>query len=386
MQIADGIHARSFHGRSGGAEHFITVDCPSDLGFEDQVALVEAHYDTARRKLNLPPGSAVFRRLFLSDTANQVSRMANSRLLDDDEGPVAVSVVRQPPLSGAKLALMAYHVEGGAPMAKTRLSPNHIIIDKNGLAHLWSTRLCAKTSRPEDMSATAQTKTVLNSVIDELGRHGGNLRDNCHRTWIYLKNVDLFYRDMVRARTDLFTQHGLTADSHYIASTGIEGACSHQYDVVSLDAYSLLGGHPDQVSFLNAFEHMCATKDYEVTFERATRLAYADRAHIFVSGTASIDHEGKVLHLGDVIAQTDRALENVEALLVSADAGLDDMMHWIVYLRDIADRDRVAAHLAKRLPGQPVVLVQGAVCRPEWLVEIEGVAVAPADHPHLPGY
>ena len=76
---------------------------------------------------------------------------------------------------------------------------------------------------------------------------------------------------MVEARTELFARHGLTRETHYLASTGIEGSCSHRYDTVLMDAYSILGLAPQQVSYLNDFDRLCATKDYNVTFERGTR-------------------------------------------------------------------------------------------------------------------
>jgi hypothetical protein len=31
-------------------------------------------------------------------------------------------------------------------------------------------------------------------------------------------------------------------------------------------------------------------------------------------------------------------------------------------------------------------MVRGAVCRPEWLVEVEGIAIAPHDAPALPHF
>ena len=140
------------------------------------------------------------------------------------------------------------------------------------------------------------------------------------RTWIYVKDVDFFYQDLVTARTALFEQHGLTRDTHYIASTGIEGACSHRYDTVLMDAYSILGLKPEQVSYLNDFDRLCATKDYDVTFERGTRIAYSDRAHHFISGTASIDATGVVVHPGDVRRQLERTVLNVDSLLRSGGA------------------------------------------------------------------
>jgi enamine deaminase RidA (YjgF/YER057c/UK114 family) len=206
------------------------------------------------------------------------------------------------------------------------------------------------------------------------------------RTWIYLKDVDVFYRDMVESRSALFARHGLSSDTHYIASTGIEGACAHRHDLVALDAYSILGLAPEQTSYLNDFDFLCATKDYNVTFERGTRIAYADRAHCFISGTASIDRAGNVLNPGDVLRQLERALCNVDALLRSAAADLGDIMQFTVYLRDRTDFACVDGYLRERFPALPIAIVQGAVCRPEWLVEVEGIAISAHDAPALPTF
>jgi enamine deaminase RidA (YjgF/YER057c/UK114 family) len=153
-----------------------------------------------------------------------------------------------------------------------------------------------------------------------------------------------------------------------------------------MDAYSIIGLAPQQVSYLNDFDRLCATKDYHVTFERGTRIAYADRAHHFISGTASIDASGTVVHPGDVRRQLIRALDNVAALLRSGGADLADMTHFIVYLRDPSDHAVVEACFAERFPGVPRLILRGAVCRPEWLVEVEGIAIAPHDAPLLPAF
>ncbi|MDE2008182.1 MAG: hypothetical protein KGI51_16550, partial [Rhodospirillales bacterium] len=182
----------------------------------------------------------------------------------------------------------------------------------------------------------------------------------------------------------LFAEQGLTRDTHYIASTGIEGACADRYDVVAMDAYSALDIEPRQIAYLNDFDRLCATKDYNVTFERATRIDYADRSQILISGTASIDNAGRILHEGDVLAQLDRAIENIEGLLRAGGTDLAALTHLLVYLRDPADAARIGAALRARFPGLPMLVVQGAVCRPGWLVELEGSAIAPACRPDLP--
>ena len=381
-----GMSSRSFSGASGSVEHFITVESSPELSFAEQLHLVERRYAAAQRALGLEPASAVFRRIFVSDVLNQAAAVRASRLYDaPEDGPVAVSIVQQPPLPGAKVALFAYHVAGGSALAKRRLAPHHVMVEKGGLRHLWSTGLCAGADASPH-SAAGQTRGIFADLIETLGDAGGTLAEHCVRTWIYLKDVDVFYQDMVESRGELFKRHGLTARTHYIASTGIEGACAHRYDLVAMDAYSVLGLAPEQVSYLNDFERLCATRDYGVTFERGTRIAYADRAHHFISGTASIDKTGAVVHRGDVLRQLDHALGNVDALLDAGDAELGDMMHLTVYLRDPADYPRVARYLESCLAGLPTLIVEGAVCRPDWLIEVEGVAAVAADEPALPAF
>jgi enamine deaminase RidA (YjgF/YER057c/UK114 family) len=386
MHGANGLACRSFRGPSGDAEHYIAIEAPAGLGLPRQLDAIAERYAEATQGLRLSPETAIFRRLYLSDAANQGSQAMESSLFQEPlDSPVAVSLVQQPPLSGAKIAMLAYHIESEGTVGKHRLAPSHLLVEKNGLGHLWSTRLCAGNTA-EPTSAAEQTTGLFDDLVSTLGDSGATLAGSCMRTWIYVKDVDVFYRDMVSARASLFARHGLTRDTHYIASTGIEGACAHRYDLVLMDAYSIVGLQPEQVTYLNDFDRLCATKDYNVTFERGTRIAYADRAHLFISGTASIDHAGRVLHAGDVARQLERALGNVESLLRAGGAELDDMTHFVIYLRDASDRPVVDAYFAERFPGIPRLVVRGAVCRPEWLVEVEGIATVAHAGADLPAF
>ena len=67
--------------------------------------------------------------------------------------------------------------------------------------------------------------------------------------------------------------------------------------------------------------------------------------------------------------------ENVDALLREGGATMDDVMSIIVYLRDTADYAAVRDMFARRWPDIPAVITLAPVCRPEWLVEMECVAV-----------
>ena len=380
------ITIKSFAGATGGAEHYITVEPSDDGDFASQLDSVTQRYAAILRERGLSPESAIFRRILVSDILNQAEAVNASRLVDDPAaGPVAVSLVQQPPLPGHKIALLAYHVDGDASLTKRLLSPQQLAVDKAGLRHLWSTGLRSGRTEP-GVSSLEETTTVFRQLIDTLHQQDGTLAANCVRTWLYIKGVDVFYQDVVDSRTGLFDRYGLTRDTHYIASTAIEGSGGDRYEVVAMDAYSVLGMVPEQVSYLNDFDLLCATHDYNVTFERGTRIGYADRAHHFISGTASIDRFGEVVHRGDVLRQLNRALENVEGLLRSGGATLADLMHLTVYLRDSTDFGRVRDCLHERCGGLPTLVVQAPVCRPDWLVEVEGIAVARNAEPSLPGF
>ena len=119
----DGVTYRSFHGENGDEEYNIVVAPPAHLAFEEQIKYVQAAYAEVTKSLGLEPETAIFRRLFLSDVMNQAALVRNSELVDDHgENPVAISIVQQPPLTGAKIALLAYHIaqRGSFPRSASR--------------------------------------------------------------------------------------------------------------------------------------------------------------------------------------------------------------------------------------------------------------------------
>ena len=369
------VEHRCFSGMHAEAEHFIVITAPGNITFKEQIEYIEANYESKARALGLTPQSAVFRRIFLSDALNQIELVSQSKLVrDPQDSPVAVSTIQQTPMSSAKIILLAYHIESKKPLEKQRLSPSHVLVRKNGLGHLWSTNLRAQDSG-KPLSVSEQTRNIFEGLICGLSTAGGDLYNNCVRTWVYVRDIDIFYQEMVNERRALFFEQGLNGDTHFIASTGIEGTGAYLKDKVLMDAYSILGLQEGQISYLNDFGMLCSANKYNVTFERGTRVSYADRAHYFISGTASVDKEGNTLHLGNILKQLDRTLENMSSLLKAGKASLTDMMYMIVYLRDLSDFDCVKERLGKLLPLVPMIFVRAAVCRPEWLIEIEGVAI-----------
>ncbi len=377
---------RTFTSQSGPDEYFLALEGLAGAGrFEAQVEHLAAQYRDLLAARGLAPTTAVFHRVFVSDSLNQHETKALAAFRDIDGSPVACSFIQQPPLSGGKIALLAYHIADPA-MRKVRLDPHHVLVERGGARYLWSTGLASPATSAVTIAADAQTRDVFGQLQRQLTQCGAALAPHCQRTWLFAKDVDVFYEGMVRARTALFAASGLTPETHYISSTGIEGAGAHPFAVITMDAYSCLDITPAQVSYLHSDDMLCRTDRYQVTFERGTCLDYADRRHLLISGTASIDADGQTLHEGDVMRQCDRALDNVAALLASRGAGLADLQYVIVYLRDASDYDQIRRRLSNVCNHVPMVIVQGAVCRPAWLIEIEGVAMVGNNDPSLPRF
>ena len=316
----------------------------------------------AELKSSLGEGATiVFERYFLSDIANQYESIESYH-----DGIAATSLIKQEPLDGSKVALLVYFQIG---TEVTRIG-NTTKTFHNGYTHLWTTNLQEK-----DGDSYLQTHKLLADYEQSLKEQGASIANNCLRTWFFVRDVDSNYAGLVKGRREFFTHIGLTPETHYIASTGIDGSPMVGSAKVQLEAISTKGIADEQVVHLKALTHLNPTYEYGVTFERGTSVQYGDRKHLWISGTASINNKGEILHEKDVTKQTKRMWENVEALLKEGDATFDDVMYMIVYLRDIADYATVEALYKERFPNKPKVFVHAPVCRPGWLIEMECEAI-----------
>lgn len=382
------VHVSSFTGDSGTRECHIMVR-PTEgerLGFERQLEDLLSAYRHVLDVLHLPPQTAVLRRFFCSDLNNQTSAlesfpMANPRKPDV---PCAISWIGQPPAPPAKAALWAYHIEDPRGELDKIQEGASLALRRGNHVHRWTVGLTSAgtgCASPEADSSGTQTQGILEQYNEMLRSHSMTMADHVVRTWFYLRNIDVNYKGMAAARREFFARNGLTPQTHFIASTGIEGASADPKALVGLDAYSISGLAPGQVEFINAADHLCPTHLYGVTFERAASVAWRDRKHVIVSGTASIDNQGNILHPGDVSRQLDRTIENLGALLKQAGAGFNDVGMFLVYLRDPADHAFVWRRMREHFSQIPFEILTAPVCRPGWLIEIEGLATIPSSLP-----
>lgn len=288
----------------------------------------------------------VFKRWFLSDAACQAD-------LIPDQDTCATSVIQQPPMDGSKAVLWVWLMKD--------VSDRYTYSFKGNLLS-------------DEKDSYGQMRNIFEDYSESLKENGLNVAEHCARTWIYVRDVDVNYAGIVKARKELFEDWGLKADTHYLASTGINGLTKDYRHLVSMDTYTVTGLEQNQIQYLHALDNLSPTHIYGVTFERGTALRFEDRTQILISGTASIDKDGQIVAPGDITRQTERTFENINVLLAEAGAGFSDIAQMIVYIRDTADYRKVESYISEHFPAVPKVITWAPVCRPGWLVEVECIA------------
>ena len=341
------------------------------LTYAQQLEAVLNAYDALRTQF--AGTQAVFKRYFLSDAANQADD-----IIAADLSLCAKSIIQQAPIDGTKVALWVYLMSG----VETQLNKSGLYEVRHGeFRHLYN-------ASAHNLAANSeyQMRLLFNEYVMQLAEEGCKLSENCIRTWLFVNDIDLNYGGVVRARNQVFFTQGLTVHTHFIASTGIGGRQQDPNVLSQMDNYAIAGIRQEQIHYLYAPTHLNRTSDYGVSFERGTYIDYADRRHVFISGTASINNKGEIMYPKDIEQQTRRMWENVEALLKEAECSYEDVTEMVVYLRDIADYDIVRSLYEERFPDKPVVIVHAAVCRPGWLVEMECMAVKAQAKPEFPEF
>jgi 2-iminobutanoate/2-iminopropanoate deaminase len=118
------------------------------------------------------------------------------------------------------------------------------------------------------------------------------------------------------------------------------------------------------------------------SFSRGIAIDLGDLTILLISGTASIDEQGRSIHSGDLRAQTRRTFSNITGLLASEGATWHDVVRTSCYLRDIErdyeafNEERTAFYSKLGLDPLPASTgIQAILCRPELLVEIEAIAI-----------
>lgn len=103
---------------------------------------------------------------------------------------------------------------------------------------------------------------------------------------------------------------------------------------------------------------------------------------IYVGGQNAVDNNGNLVGKNDIGAQTEKALRNLETALKAGGAELHNVIKWNVYI--VAGQSVQIGFAAfqkvwGQRPNPPVItgIFVAALAHPDFLVEIDAVAVVP---------
>jgi enamine deaminase RidA (YjgF/YER057c/UK114 family) len=367
----------------------------------------------------VPPMIVTVQTVFLRDAGQQAECEQIFKAFYGAAGPVTNFVV-QPPCCGAALALEAWAI-GGESVRVEHYGPQTLALSYDHVRWVY----CA------GMRPAASVSGIYHQTLDVLGQmrsalvQAGSSYEKVVRTWLYLGGITepeggaQRYQELNRARADFYRDidfygslraplpsaecgmrsaecgahsEPLPSDGRggaqraFPASTGIGMAglglvtsClaleTNRSDIALVPLEN-----PHQTPAY-AYHHRYSNQSPK--FSRAMALLLGDYVTTWISGTASIvDSESQ--HPSDVERQTEQTLDNIERLIAPenfaahklkrAGASLQDVAKIRVYLKREADMPKCRAICERRLPGVPAIYAVADVCRPELLVEIEGIA------------
>jgi len=226
----------------------------------------------------------------------------------------------------------------------------------------------ATISRPE------QTQSIFGQMEAVLAR-GGMAFSDVLRTWFYNDNILGWYREFNGVRTKFF-QEKKVFDGLLPASTGVAGRNALGAALLS----GLIAVKSDDES-VRAFEVasplQSSATNYGSSFSRAVELEVPDLRRLYISGTASIDAQGKTIFLGDCAAQVRQTMEIVQAILQSREMDWGDVTRSLVYFKRGADAPLFEKYRQENgVPPFPAIVVENDICREDLLFEIEVDALA----------
>jgi len=223
-------------------------------------------------------------------------------------------------------------------------------------------------------SRAQQTQSILDQMEAVL-RSGGMAFSDVLRTWFYNDDILGWYREFNVVRTKFF-QERKVFEGLLPASTGVAGR--------NMPGAALLSGLiaiKSEDENVRAFEVpsplQSPAPQYGSSFSRAVELELPDLRRLFISGTASIDEQGRSIFIGDPMAQVRQTMEVVQAILRSREMDWGDVTRSLVYFKRAADAPLFERYRQEHgVPSFPAIIVANDICREELLFEIEVDAVA----------
>jgi len=344
-------------------------------------------------------GYGIMQTVFLDDPGQ---KQLVRKILSDFYGPnhPATTYVRQKPCDDRAIAIELYAVAPRQKDDSTFSIKYHddkvTLLQHDGFQWLYLGDILPDEAPVGAYDRSASAFAKLGDLLEQRGFQPEQIA----RTWLYQGLLVLpegdtqRYKELNRARTDFFEgikflRQTLPEDYQgptvYPASTGI-GTDDVDLVIAAVafktdreDVITVPLENPNQTS---AFDYGAVYSPQSPKFARAMGMLLGGSLKIFVSGTAGItDSESRFID--DPVGQTELTLDNIAALISGENLqkhGIDgfapvlaDLAIARVYVKRIDDYDVIRSVCERRCPNTPILYTIADVCRPELLVEIEGI-------------
>ena len=367
-------------------ELYCCVRPQRDLGtFAEQVNSVYEQLLALLALQGLSPRDLITERLFCGDIGRQYRELAEIRSrfyqgsgMSGTELPATSFLEQSPCQSGRLFELQAYALQTHdgyglevCVIPGLRAPSSGKLVRTPGYTQLYLQNLVG-TPEAELADFTDQCRSMFEQMAVHLHELGAPL-SQLVRTWIYLKDMERDYDALNAVRNRTFKEWKI---ARLPASTGIQGGTYPPSWRCAADLYAVWGDARLEIEAMSA-DTLNEAPAYGSAFSRGLKVVRQDRTILYVSGTASIDTRGEVVHVDNIEGQVHRMLTNVESLLSAQGAGFVDAVTVVTYLKCPAYLQAFARVCAARGMPQdmPNSVVVADVCRPEWLCEIELTAV-----------
>lgn len=272
-----------------------------------------------------------------------------------------------------KIAGVQIYAIAGVPVKSIKL--------KNSLVgHIFeddSAKFCYLTNiHPDDTTKSQENQTLRVFEKIETGLLFVDMAmTDIVRTWFFNQNILEWYKEFNKVRSDIYRKKKIF-DNFLPASTGIGG--NNPYDAALVANVVAIKSHNHNVSVKEIPSPLqCPAYDYKSSFSRAAALTLAGYQQLYISGTASIDPNGKTAHVGNTAGQIELTFNVVEAILKSRKMKFSDITRAIAYFKHQKDAHLLESYCNKYgLSSSVVVIGNNDICRDELLFEIEVDAIS----------
>jgi enamine deaminase RidA (YjgF/YER057c/UK114 family) len=211
-----------------------------------------------------------------------------------------------------------------------------------------------------------ETKNEYKEIEKMLGKYRFNFKD-IHRFWNYMGDILNYYADFNKTRDFYFNKHHIVK---YPAATGIEAKLINKNIFIGFEA---IKGKNIKIKTLSSNMQKEAYK-YGSKFSRAILLSNNNIKKIYVSGTSSIDKNGKSILTSQPRKNIEYVIKAIKNILSQENLTMNDITMSYVYGINNSILDIFKKIYAKKHFNFPFIELETPICRKDLLFEMECIA------------